>query len=185
MFKQKARSLSTLGLMGFLAACGGRSGLDDYVNGIPAVVPVPESGGDGDGDGDGGAGTTEPDGGVTEDDAGNDAGPEPSPSKGGAVGEACDDQNPCAGDNGTCLETVQILGGLVTIEYPGGYCTVPNCESDQDCPDGSACFAGAGTPACLQLCEETSDCRDGEGYTCGTIPFPGVTDTKTYCLPPQ
>jgi hypothetical protein len=181
----RLHSAWTFGLVALLAACGGRSDLNDYANGIPSVVPLtnPNSGSGIDAGASGNTpGNTSPDASSSNSDDGGNGG---GNTGGGALGEACDPKtDPCAGSKSFCLQNVSILGGLVMISYPGGYCTLPGCASDKDCPDGSACFNGGSMPACLQTCQKTSECRADEGYTCGMVPLPGTTDQHSYCLPP-
>lgn len=179
MSKLSAWLVVSSSVVGLLTGCGGRSSLDAYEDGIPSVVPLTGSGrgpgvvdggttadaGDGDGDSDGG-GDGDGDGDAT----------------GGAIGEACHPQNaPCAGEQSQCLEQLS-LGGFITVPFEGGYCTQPGCSSNADCPEGSGCFRGVGTPACLQRCTDDSQCRTDEDYGCDSIPFVG--DGTTYCLPP-
>ena len=49
-------------------------------------------------------------------------------TEGDVVGGSCADDGQCA-DGSRCL---------VESDFPGGTCTV-NCESQDDCPDGSTC----------------------------------------------
>lgn len=163
-------------VVGSLTGCGGRSALDEYEDGIPSVVPLTGSGrgpatsdagptGDAGGDGDGG-----------------DPGDGDAPGEGGSIGDACHPtEAPCAGAQSQCLERLS-LGGLVMIPFEGGYCTQPGCASNDACPEGSGCFRGIGTPACLKLCKDNSDCRTDDGYTCASIPVIG--GGVSYCLPP-
>ena len=53
-------------------------------------------------------------------------------------------------------------------DFLGGFCVVPGCQDNSDCPDGSACIevtggSGAGT-YCIVECTNNGDCR--EGYFC-------------------
>lgn len=68
----------------------------------------------------------------------------------GAVGSPCSESNDCAG--GYC-------GDL-----PGGYCALA-CDA-APCPAGSRCFEFDSGDYCLQSCDDDSDCRVAEGYTC-------------------
>ena len=56
---------------------------------------------------------------------------------------------------------------------PGGVCLTIGCTIGDDAtcaPGGDAtCVSLGGTPGCLDTCTLTSDCRDGEGYTCQTF----------------
>ncbi|MFT3927412.1 MAG: hypothetical protein QM778_33065 [Myxococcales bacterium] len=153
-----------------LLACGGRSDLDDYSQGLAAVVPQGDQiggGSAGDGDGDGGTGNN-----------GNGNG------TGAEVGEPCDDKSDCMGGaNADCLKTVTINVGIsFDIMFPGGSCTILNCKSDADCPKGTGCLMGFSAPACTKTCEQASDCRSDEGYTCGAVT--GSQDQRKFCQPP-
>jgi hypothetical protein len=163
------------------AACGGRSELDDYSDGIPSVVPLTDQegqrpgadGGQNGGDGDAAVPGSQQDSGQAAQDSG-------SLAPKAAVGEACSQAQDCAGDNASCLTKVNVI---TPVTYPNGYCTV-GCQSNDDCPDGTACFMGGPQPGCLVTCSQSSDCRADEGYTCGKPPLSGSTDPNNYCLPP-
>lgn len=169
-------------IVGSLTACGGRSSLDEYEDGIPSVVPLTGSGRGSEPD----ASTGTDAGGDGDDDGGTPGdgdGDGERPGGGGRIGDACHPTNaPCAGEQSQCLERLS-LGGFITIPFEGGYCTQPGCSRNADCPEGSGCFRGIGSPACVKLCEDNSDCRTDDGYTCSAIPVIGSANT-TYCLPP-
>lgn len=200
--------LGSLLLVCALSACGGRSSLNDYQNGVgiptpgdelDAGVPGDQDGADDEdggtitipGDGsDGQPGDGSPaDGSSGDGSSGDGSSGDGSPSDGssgdgspgeGAVGSACEESTEC-GNDGNCV-TMLGAGGF-SIELPGGYCTL-GCDDSSDCPDGSACLdAGVmfGIPAsCIATCEGMDDCRDG--YSCGSLPIGG--DATQYCLPP-
>ncbi len=69
---------------------------------------------------------------------------------GGVVG------GPCA-SNGDCEFRCEIGG-----DFPQGTCIKP-CNTDNDCPDGSACINKDGG-ICMLACREPADCRGG--YNC-------------------
>jgi hypothetical protein len=65
---------------------------------------------------------------------------------------ACGVGATCAGDedcdpNLTCVS-----------RFDGGYCTVPDCTADAECPEGSVCAALDGGNVCVRTCAEPSDC---------------------------
>ena len=78
-----------------------------------------------------------------------------------------------------CSPTGQLL---CDTSQPNGYCTVFNCQPSL-CPQGSGCIATNIAPLgcpyddrhapsrfsrqlCLKLCNQDSDCREGDGYAC-------------------
>lgn len=76
----------------------------------------------------------------------------------GQVGSPCTSPNDC--DLG-----LSCLGG-----WPGGYCTKKECDANDDCPEGSACFAlSDGFKACVDLCTGSGQCRTAAGYRCKTF----------------
>ncbi len=74
---------------------------------------------------------------------------------GGAVG----DESRTVG--GPC-ETHSDCSDRCLVDWPGGMCTL-TCESDDDCPTGSACIDYQ-DGVCLMKCEEDRDCPGG--YEC-------------------
>lgn len=56
-------------------------------------------------------------------------------------------------------------GRICDLSQPGGYCTIPECESTATCPDGTVCIEFPNTESyCMLHCEGNDDCRDG--YVC-------------------
>lgn len=171
-------------------ACGGRSGLDDFANGSNNII-VGSGNGDDDGKDGGAGGAGDGGAGVANDDGGTAADGGDEPGNGGEreVGEKCEQDKQCGDEGATCVAEVEIFGGF-GIEFPGGYCSVQECQDDGDCPDGSGCFDSLGQPICLQLCEGDDECRTDEGYQCGSIGQGGPggggggQDSPSYCLPP-
>lgn len=64
--------------------------------------------------------------------------------------------------------------------YPGGYC-VQGCDSDEECPEGSACVEHEGG-VCLLSCASAAECR--EGYDCLALDVRGGPGTSMVCLTP-
>jgi hypothetical protein len=95
----------------------------------------------------------------------------------GAVGLACEDDEPCGG--GQCLAWM-----------PGGYCS-GRCMQDQQCGDRGACVRDfvsvtLGLPGnCLLTCTQRSDCREAEDYGCGPLPFVEGGAAASYCVSQQ
>ncbi|MBI2894579.1 MAG: hypothetical protein HYY06_13585 [Deltaproteobacteria bacterium] len=99
------------------------------------------------------------------------------------VGDACEDDDQCPeGGSGT---TSCLLDG-----YPGGYCSVVECENHgHDCPDDAGKSGDEGTVKCVQydglqcmkLCEDDEDCR--EGYDCVSVPDAAGHGSVDVCAP--
>ncbi len=78
----------------------------------------------------------------------------------GAVdGEACATDNDCQG--GTCIPDPQ---------WPGGYCTTLDCQTQDDCARGdqdNRCLRAGRRNLCVRMCQSQADCRDG--YMCQQV----------------
>jgi hypothetical protein len=89
-----------------------------------------------------------------------------------SIGDHCVQSTDCSTTGMFLCDTAQ----------PNGYCTVFNCEPNA-CPSGAGCIATNIQPLgceyddrhapsrfsrqlCLHLCNQTSDCRESEGYAC-------------------
>lgn len=133
---------------------------------------------DADADGDGDANPNRDAGAAT--DAGGDVGGEVAAL---AVGDPCGSEAECpAGGSGApaCL----------TDGYPGGYCSVVDCEDHgHDCPDdagqggdaGSVKCVVLGGNQCMRLCDGPDDCR--EGYVCAALQDAAGHGTVDVCAP--
>ncbi len=77
------------------------------------------------------------------------------------IGDSCGNSVDCSVNGDRICDNAQ----------PAGYCTIEGCEADT-CPDDAVCVRFRPTPSrlaqtwCMKVCEETSDCRDEEGYGC-------------------
>jgi hypothetical protein len=86
-----------------------------------------------------------------------------------AIGDACETSVDCSVQGDRICDTAS----------PGGYCTVPSCE-EGTCPEETLCVEFRYDPArlavsyCMAPCDETSDCRDDEGYRCVRASSPSV-----------
>jgi hypothetical protein len=89
------------------------------------------------------------------------------------IGDACETSTDCS------------QGGerLCDVASPGGYCTVFDCEAGK-CPEEGSCVVFGSSPStvaacmnssgsvasqrsfCMLTCEDSSDCREDEGYAC-------------------
>jgi hypothetical protein len=111
-----------------------------------------------------------------------------------SIGDHCVQSTDCSTTGTRLCDTAQ----------PNGYCTIFDCEPN-DCPTGSGCVAtniqalgcaydDRHAPSrfsrqlCLKTCNQTSDCRESEGYACISPAQYGllVLDTdqaELVCLP--
>jgi len=54
-------------------------------------------------------------------------------------------------------ETVQLQ---CITDFRGGYCSIPDCENNADCPDGATCVLhDDGLTYCFRECEEKAECN--------------------------
>jgi hypothetical protein len=71
---------------------------------------------------------------------------------------------------------------LTGEDFPGGYCA-RSCDSDDQCPEGSACVDEAGG-VCMVSCASSGECRSEEGYDCVELTARGAGGTATVCATP-
>jgi hypothetical protein len=112
------------------------------------------------------------------------------------VGGACQVSGDCA--SGTCVTTTLLYAmGVDTtyIDVPNGMCSRPSCTSDNDCGDGGVCqdgtaFGNSAVTLCLRRCENITNCRWKEGYSCWVqdpvghpagVCLPDSVIAATYC----
>ena len=83
----------------------------------------------------------------------------------------CPDMNPSIV---SCVSTKNFSagGGSFSVDFSGGYCSLSQCTTDQQCGTNAACFRvryynflNAGS-ICLKTCASVCDCRWSEGYNC-------------------
>lgn len=80
---------------------------------------------------------------------------------GPAIGDDCSTSLDCSAQNNRVCDRQQ----------PGGYCTLNGCENDS-CPDEAICVTFRPEPErlsstwCMAECDDSSDCREDEGYRC-------------------
>jgi hypothetical protein len=100
------------------------------------------------------------------------------------IGDACEISTDCS------------QGGerLCDVASPGGYCTVFDCEAGK-CPEEGSCVVFGASPStvmacsadptgsvpsqrsfCMLTCEDSSDCRQAEGYVCTDPTTLGATN---------
>jgi hypothetical protein len=96
------------------------------------------------------------------------------------VGAQCSKDTDCRTEGTTCL-----------TQFKGGYCGVAGCESDVDCPEGSACVAHEdGRAYCFLTCVDKVDCNVSRGLevesNCSSnVVFVDDTTAKKACVPPS
>ncbi len=86
-----------------------------------------------------------------------------------ALGDACT-QFDCKDVGDISLRCAPAMLPVDEARVPNGYCTVPDCTSDSDCPEQGVCREAANfdRTMCLATCTQDSDCRVEDGYTCLT-----------------
>lgn len=81
-------------------------------------------------------------------------------------------------DGAECTSNAQCLGGVCISDFPGGYCSTDECDTE-GCSNifGSECLQlpNASAPLCYEHCDDQAGCRDG--YSCFAI------ETVRVCLP--
>ncbi len=77
------------------------------------------------------------------------------------IGDSCSTSVNCSVNGDRICDNAQ----------PNGYCTIQGCEADT-CPDNGVCVRFRPTPSrlaqawCMKVCEQDSDCREQDGYSC-------------------
>lgn len=95
------------------------------------------------------------------------------------IGAECVTDEDCFEEGQTCL-----------TQFGGGYCGVPDCTSNLECPEASACVAhDDGRNYCFRLCLDKPECNvnrslENEANCVGSITFVEPTDGKA-CEPPS
>lgn len=96
----------------------------------------------------------------------------------GACGNGVGIDGPVVG--GDCVVSSQCAHEsrcLTGTAYPDGYCA-KSCDSNDECPAGSACVQREGG-VCLLTCASAAECR--EGYECLEIDARGAAGTAAVC----
>ena len=112
---------------------------------------------------------------------GDDDPPPGSEAVSRGVGAACAVDEDCREPGQSCLN------------FKGGYCGVADCQSDPDCPQGSACVTHTdGANYCFLLCANKLDCNlhrpvDDEANCVSSIVFVDEDANQTHkaCEPPS
>jgi len=93
------------------------------------------------------------------------------------VGAMCAEDYDC--DQETLLACI--------TKFEGGYCSLPGCTADSDCPDGSICVTDSGENYCFLVCAQDDDCnfyRDSDSLaTCSADIIRVGTSTSNACVP--
>lgn len=95
------------------------------------------------------------------------------------VGAACANDEHCTREGQSCLA------------FKGGYCGVPDCASNADCPRGSACVAhDDGKNYCFLICTTKAQCNqdrplDAEANCSSSITFTDAPSDYKACVPPS
>jgi hypothetical protein len=96
------------------------------------------------------------------------------------VGSACMVNSDCTEKGQVCL-----------TEFKGGYCGVPGCVQDTECPGGSACVtADNGSNYCFLVCVDKVDCNpnrtvDNESNCTSSLSFVDGAMSRKVCNPPS
>lgn len=110
------------------------------------------------------------------------------------VGAECANADDCKqfcadeDEDGECddpAEEVQCLN------FKGGYCGIPNCMADDECPSGSGCVAHTdGNNYCFRFCVDKSDCNanrsaDNEANCSSNVDYVSGDKGSKACVPPS
>jgi len=97
----------------------------------------------------------------------------------GAAGDACAGPEDCAEIPSPAAACLTDAGPFF---FEGGYCSVEDCASSDECGAGAECANLMRTRLCLRTCSDDPDCRVDEGYVCELLPRSGA---GPYCIPPM
>ena len=102
-----------------------------------------------------------------------------SPAQQAGVGRECAANEDC-GENQQCLS------------FKGGYCGLEDCDTDADCPSGSACVIQDDDERyCFLLCGDKPECNagrsaDAESNCSANVEFAeGQDEGVKACVPPS
>jgi hypothetical protein len=102
------------------------------------------------------------------------------------VGAECSTSSPCPKAR-RGEEEVQLA---CLAAFRGGYCGIADCQSDADCPDGSACVNHeGGARYCFRTCVEKAECNrnrttENEANCSANVDFIAAEGVKA-CVPPS
>lgn len=101
------------------------------------------------------------------------------------VGAACSSNDDCLreGDGGVNLSCLE--------QFKGGYCGLEDCESNEDCPEASACVAhDDGNNYCFRSCADKPECNahrgeDEEANCSSNVDYVEDDTSGKSCVPPS
>ena len=96
----------------------------------------------------------------------------------GDEGKTCQQPTGVADGEG-CTQDSDCQGGTCITDWPGGYCTTPDCNNFEDCSrlgNDNRCLQVRGPDICVRLCTSDAECRDG--YVCQ-----GLSAQQGACFP--
>lgn len=108
------------------------------------------------------------------------------------VGAACvsDDECESYDDEDEGDETGDIVLECLP-QFTGGYCGIRDCNSNEDCPEASACVAHSdGVNYCFRICLDKSECNENrppsaESNCSANITFVDPDTSAKACVPPS
>lgn len=101
------------------------------------------------------------------------------------VGAACMTDEDCERD-----EEEGAVAKRCLLQFKGGYCGIEGCETNEECPSGSACVAhDDGNTYCFRICANKPECNlhrspDDESNCSSSVTFTEPTSAKA-CVPPS
>lgn len=102
------------------------------------------------------------------------------------VGAECSASAPCP----TAQRDEEEIQLACLGAFRGGYCGIEDCQSDDDCPRGSACVRhDGGTRYCFRTCAEKDECNrnrsvENEANCSSNVDFVAAQNVKA-CVPPS
>lgn len=94
----------------------------------------------------------------------------------------------CLGSDRMCDEET---GQVCLSQFKGGYCGLEGCDSDDDCPDASACILHEDNRTyCFRICADKVECNenrsvDNESNCSSNVNFVDGAQGRKACTPPS
>ncbi len=100
------------------------------------------------------------------------------------VGAQCSDDDDCRLDEEEGSVTKRCL-----LQFKGGYCSILGCETNAECPRGSACVDHEGNTYCFRDCDNKDECNrwrdeDNESNCSSNVTYLD-DDSGKACVPPS